>query len=92
MTTLILKNSNGTIFVEYKLDSTHNVDKFTIMQINDLSDSEITLGMDFKCLTNNLKAFIDFANNNNLDLISIEGNTITTIVDSDDSESISASV
>jgi hypothetical protein len=74
MKTLVLKNADETIRVEYKVDIMDGAENFTVMEIVGMSDAEVALGLDFQCLATNLQSFKTFATANNLALEEIDIN------------------
>lgn len=80
--------------VTFRTDCIGDNQNFTIMEIRgldplDLSNSieEKALAAAFKQLPTNLATFIEFAEDNGLQLVSNDGDTKTIIVDFEDSDS-----
>lgn len=95
MKTLVFKNANNQLRVEYKVDLFSSSDNFTIMEIAGLDDAEKQIGISFKELASDglgsgaedptlggLENFKQFATDNNLILEEIdnENNVVTELV------------
>jgi len=86
MRTLVLRTSDNSINVNYKVDLLlDEQENFTVMDITGLEDAEVIAGIDFRELNFDLESFKKFAEDNNLLLDSIdtaEGGGTTAIVSS----------
>jgi len=74
MKTIVLKSTNGQLFLEVKVDIIADGDAFTIMTIEGRDDSEVKAGIDLKQLPSGIAAMTDYAEANNLlmDIVDID--------------------
>ena len=91
MITHLVLTDNDTISVKYKVDLEKgaSVGNFTIMEIEDMNDTEEHLGMDFQQIPSDVQSFIDFASDNNLALLRVDADGAAILANYSDESSSS---
>lgn len=82
MTDFRFRNGDGSIDVNYKTDILKNNENglFTIMQIDGLGDAEVEMGFPSQELESSVGEMIEFADDNDLELVRNDGETAQTLV------------
>lgn len=72
MTDYIFKSTDETVEVLFRTDRIGQASKFNVLDIQGRSEAEEILGLNFERLDYDHSTFVDFANANNLTLVTIE--------------------